>query len=244
MNGSRITATPPAISGFSAAPITNAYCACANSVVADIDIVTESGYDYAVCAASPSPTVASSLASTRGVTTASPTQSSRLCTYGAQPGIYSGQADYCECTNGKLYPVSTLSYTTTYSGTVTELIDLCPYTTIPSSTTDLGNSVTPNATATDAPLENIFSAIESIAHVGNGTTSVLRTSTTSANITSAAQTTTAPTLLKTADESAASATATGKSTKTAHGAAAAHTADGAAALVALGGLGALMMVFA
>jgi hypothetical protein len=76
--------------------------------------------------------------------TVTTTTSSRFpCTHGAQPGVYTGTADCCQCTNGKFYPVSPGTYSTKINGKATSIANPCPYTTIPSKTTDLRATIKP-----------------------------------------------------------------------------------------------------
>ena len=70
-----------------------------------------------------------------------------LCTYGADPGIYTGSGGYCQCGTA-LYPTQPATYTFTISGTTTVLTTPCGYTATPSSTFDASNTIVHTVTST------------------------------------------------------------------------------------------------
>ncbi|KAF2769431.1 hypothetical protein EJ03DRAFT_336291 [Teratosphaeria nubilosa] len=80
--------------------------------------------------------------------TATTTSNPFVCTYGADPGLYTGTAGYCQCPDGSLYPTNPA--TSPFSTP-------CGYTTQPATrTTDLGttkgpDSTTPYSTAPATP---------------------------------------------------------------------------------------------
>ena len=59
------------------------------------------------------------------------------CSHGADPQVHSGTAGYCMCTDGKMYPTSRSTMTTTIDGTTTAYVNDCAYTTIPKTSTSL-----------------------------------------------------------------------------------------------------------
>ena len=84
--------------------------------------------------------------------TVKPTVTRLPCSHGADPGIHPGTADYCQCTDGKIYPISPKTETTTIDGTKTTYLNDCPYTSIPKSTADRGTTIKPTIATTTQPL--------------------------------------------------------------------------------------------
>ena len=84
--------------------------------------------------------------------TVKPTITRLPCSHGADPGIHPGTAGYCQCTDGKIYPISPKTETTTIDGTKTTYLNDCPYTTIPKSTADRGTTIKPTIATTTQPL--------------------------------------------------------------------------------------------
>ena len=76
------------------------------------------------------------------------------CSHGADPQVHPGTAGYCQCTNGKIYPTSPVKQTTHVDGKKTTYLNDCPYTTIPSSTTNLGPTIVPTLATTTTPLDS------------------------------------------------------------------------------------------
>ena len=83
----------------------------------------------------------------------------KICTYGAQPGLLKGGGSYCQCSGG-IYPTSNSQYLSTISGTVTTLNEPCPYTEVPSTTTvDMGNTIVPTVptpSVTEKPIPSSY----------------------------------------------------------------------------------------